>query len=312
MTKHETFALTFDAASAISKGARSYQEDALIADFSNGSELGFVVLADGMGGHAAGDVASKIVVTEMFTELTFMRTEMEKSNTCICDVLRKAALHANEALKDHVAAYPETKGMGATLVATVIVGGKLYWISIGDSPLFLFRDNVLIQLNEDHSLSRTIDVMVQSGVLSAQDGANHPDRNVLTSVLFGEPIQEIDCPSDPTQLRAGDTLIVASDGLQFLADVEIEKLLRDRPFCRSSNIAGALMSSLKDQNDPDLDNVSMSVIQVRPSQESALGMRNRHQQDLPEIERSSLFRKILKPDGPDARPEESTASQAHE
>lgn len=308
MTKREQFPLSFDAASAISQGARSYQEDALIADFPNGFELGFAILADGMGGHAAGDIASKIVVTEVFSELTFMRDDMEKSNTCICEVLRRAALQANERLKEHVVAYPETKGMGATLVSTVIVDQRLYWISIGDSPLFLFRDNVLVQLNEDHSLGRAIDMMVQSGVLSAEDGENHPDRNVLTSVLFGEPIPEIDCPSKPTQLRAGDTLIVASDGLQFLANAEIEQTLRDRPFCRSSDIADALMGRLKNLNDPDLDNVSMAVIQVKLSQESALVLRDEHQQGPPETEKSSLFRKMFNPHEVDT----GTAGPAHE
>lgn len=253
----------FDSATAISQGAREYQEDALISDFSSGSDLGFVVLADGMGGHAAGDVASKIVVTEVFSELTFMRSDMVKYNACICDALNKAALQANDTLKQHVAAHPQNKGMGATLVSTVIVGGQLNWISIGDSPLYLFRDNKLMQLNEDHSMGKTIDMMVKIGVLSAEDGENHPDRNVLTSALLGDPVPEIDCPKQPFQLRAGDTLIVASDGLQFLTNDEIEKLLRDRPFSRSSEIVDVLMDAVRDLNDPDLDNVSISVVQVR-------------------------------------------------
>lgn len=301
MTKHEKFSLSFDAASAISQGARAYQEDALITEFSSGSGLGLVVLADGMGGHAAGDVASKIVVTEVFRELSTLRADMAKSSGCICDALQKAARQANETLKHHVVAHPETRGMGATLVSTVIVGRKLYWISIGDSPLFLFRDNALVQLNEDHSLSRTIDMMVQSGVLSAEDGENHPDRNMLTSALLGEPIPEIDCPSDPTLLRAGDILIVASDGLQFLTNAEIEKLLRERPFGKSSDIVGALMSSLKIQNDPDLDNVSMSVIQIELSQESVLGLQNEDQKASPETEKSSPFRKMFQLGEADAR-----------
>jgi serine/threonine protein phosphatase PrpC len=244
----------------------------------------------------------------MFSELTFMRAEMVKSNASICHALNKAALQANETLKEHVAAHPETSGMGATLVSTVIVDGKLYWISIGDSPLFLFRDNALLQLNEDHSMSRTIDMMVQSGMLSAEDGEDHPDRNVLTSALFGEPIPEIDCPSKPIQLRAGDTLIVASDGLQFLTNAEIEKLLRDRPISRSSDVADALMSSLKNLKDPDLDNVSMSVIQVKLSQESTLGLRSEHQKGVLETPKSSLFQKMFKPQGVDSE----TVDKAHE
>ena len=299
MTKREKVAFNFDAASAISQGRREYQEDALATDFSNGTELSFVVLSDGMGGHAAGDVASKIIVTEMFRKLTFMRAEMENSNTCISDTLRKSAMQANEKLKDHVNAHPDTKGMGATLVSTVIVRGKLYWISIGDSPLFLFRDNALIQLNEDHSMSNTIDIMVQTGLISVEEGENHPERNVLTSVLFGEPIPEIDCPSKPMQLQAGDILIVASDGLQFLSNAEIENLLCDHPFSKSCDIADGLMKALKDQNDPDLDNVSMSVIQLKLSKANAMGLRHEYQKKPSETERASLVRKMFKSLGTD-------------
>lgn len=263
MTSTKPAAFAFDSACALSRGARDYQEDALIADLSRGNALSFAVLADGMGGHAAGDIASKIVVTEMFTALTFMREEMVACPDAISGILREAADTANAMLKAHVERYPETHGMGATLVATVLVGDELHWISIGDSPLYLFRDNRLVQLNADHSMATTIDAMVATGVLSAEEGANHPDRNVLTSVLFGAPIPEVDCPSQPTKLCAGDTLIVASDGLQFLSNAEIEVLLRARPLSGSHDIAEGLMSALMKLNDPDLDNVSFSIIQVR-------------------------------------------------
>ncbi|MEM6939168.1 MAG: protein phosphatase 2C domain-containing protein [Pseudomonadota bacterium] len=287
----------FDTASAISKGSRDYQEDAVISDFSNGDELGFVVLADGMGGHAAGDIASKIVVTEVFSELTFMRAEMVRYSACISDALTKAADQANSMLREHVEAHPDTKGMGATLVATVVVGGKLHWISIGDSPLFMFRDNSLVQLNENHSMSKTIDMMVRTGLMSAEDGENHPDRNVLTSVLFGEPVPEIDCPTQPMQLRAGDTLIVASDGLQFLSNTQIEKVLRDRPFARSSEIADALMDALKDLGDPDLDNVTLSVIQVRaPELVRSMPRPITHKRPPSHLSRPSIFQRVFRPD----------------
>lgn len=300
--KKSTF--RFDTACAISQGARDYQEDALISDFSNGSDLSFVVLADGMGGHASGDVASKIVVTEVFSELTFMRSQMVNQTSCVSNALNQAAEQANEVLKDHVIANPETKGMGATLVSTVIVEGKLHWISIGDSPLFLFRENALVQLNEDHSMAKTIDMMVQNGLLSEEEGESHPDRNVLTSVLFGEPVPEIDCPSQPIQLRAGDTLIVASDGLQFLSNGQIEKLLRDRPFSRSSDIADALMEALKNLGDPDLDNVSFSVIQVRNPAKVRSKPLNLQQRKPVHRERPSIFQRVFKPphEGETVRP----------
>ena len=293
----------FDTATAISQGARDYQEDALICDFSRGAELGFVVLADGMGGHAAGDIASKIVVTEMFSELTFMRPDMLEYPSCIADMLQNAASLANDTLRKHVELHPETRGMGATLVCMVIVDDRLHWISIGDSPLYLFRDGVLRQLNEDHSMAGTIDMMVRSGALSPEDGLNHPDRNVLTSVLFGEPVAHVDCPPEPTQLRAGDTLIVASDGLQFLSDDEIGKLLRDRPFCGSGEIADALMDSLKALNDPDLDNISLSVTRIRNPHRADVHLDRVTHKQIAAAPKPSLFWKAFKSQGAGSPPQ---------
>ena len=90
---------TFDAASALSQGGRDYQEDALISDYSLGSDISFTVLADGMGGHAAGDMASKIVVTEVFSELMFQRADAEAFAHDIPQSLTAAALSANACLK---------------------------------------------------------------------------------------------------------------------------------------------------------------------------------------------------------------------
>lgn len=260
----------FDAASALTKGQREYQEDAIVSDFSRGADIGLAVLADGMGGHAAGDVASKIVVTEVFSELVFQRGEPERFEPTIRETLHTAAMSANACLKEHVQAFPETRGMGATLVATVIINRNLYWISIGDSPLFLFRDGALTQLNEDHSMAPQIDFMVKSGLIGHEEGVHHPDRNTLTSVLYGEEIPKIDCPSDPVQLLDGDILIVASDGLQFLTNDQIEAALRRSQSQHSSQIVDVFLSELEKLEDPELDNVSISVVKLG-SEVAALG-----------------------------------------
>ncbi len=294
MTVNDAPRFSFDTASAINQGARDYQEDAIIFDFSSGADLNFVVLADGMGGHAAGDVASKIVVTEMFSKLTFRCGDTAKFKSDIPNALQDAAMCANDRLKEHVAGHPDTQGMGATLVSAVFMDGLLYWISVGDSPMYLFRDGALTQLNEDHSMAKTIDMMVQSGTLSEEEGSNHPDRNVLTSVLFGEPIPHVDCPAEPMQLQAGDTLIVASDGLQFLEHRYIEQVLRERPFSSSSQIADVLVSSLKKLNDPDLDNISLSVTQVSNARQDDFGLHQECAVEEAYVEKQSLFQSMIK------------------
>lgn len=253
----------YDVASAISLGQREFQEDAIIADFPLGSELGFAVLADGMGGHAAGDIASKIVVTEVFSELKLQSGDPMQMERHISRVLLDAAQNANECVRAHSSSFPGTKGMGATLVAPVLMGDRLYWVSVGDSPLFLYRDGKLVQLNEDHSMAPQIDYLVRSGVMEPAAAMNHPDRNCLTSVLIGQHIPQIDCPKEPVSLVDGDILIVASDGLQFLDDDEIAELLADQVHGTSAEITSVLLRCLEELADPDQDNVSFCVIKVQ-------------------------------------------------
>lgn len=267
--------IRFDVASALIKGKREVQEDALASDFQVGSDFGFVVLSDGMGGHEAGDVASNIVVTEVFSELKLQSVDSKKIFADITNILSNAARSANQCLREHSLANPATTGMGATLIAPVLMKNKMFWISIGDSPLFVFRDNELTQLNEDHSLAPQIDFMVRSGLLSESVGRNHPDRNCLTSALLGEDIPQIDCPDEPFRLRPGDIVIAASDGLQFLSDSRIQQVLSAKSKAGSSEIAELLVAEIEKLDDPHQDNVCFTVVKVndlavaQPCQSSA-------------------------------------------
>lgn len=254
--------IRYDVASVLNRGCRDYQEDAIATDFPMGADFGYAVLSDGMGGHAAGDVASKIVVTEVFSELKFQTSDIPGLETNMGDVLKSAAVSANECMAAHATSNPQTAGMGATLVAPVFIRDSLFWISIGDSPLYLMRNGRLRQLNEDHSLGPHIDYMVRSGMMSEDIGRNHPDRNALTSVLIGETIERIDCPDRPFRLQSGDVLIVASDGLQFLSNGQITKIVEENINKSSSTIAEELLNELRELNDPEQDNVCFSVITI--------------------------------------------------
>lgn len=259
---HDTPDIRYDVASVLNRGRRDYQEDAIATDFPIGADFGYAVLSDGMGGHAAGDVASKIVVTEVFSELKFQSSDLALFTENMGHILKNAAVSANECMAMHASSNPQTAGMGATLVAPVFVRDTLFWISIGDSPLYLLRNNRLRQLNEDHSLGPHIDYMVRSGMMPEDVGRNHPDRNALTSVLIGEPIERIDCPDSPLQLRDGDILIAASDGLQFLTNSEIGEIVRQNADKASATIAERLLDHLRELDDPEQDNVCFSVVKV--------------------------------------------------
>ena len=252
----------YDVASAIAQGGRSYQEDAIVTDFPFGMDSGIAVLADGMGGHAAGDVASKIVVTEVFSELKFQSANFADYEAEIPGFMREAATGANDCVRNHVQDHPETNGMGATLVSLVLVENRMFWMSVGDSPLYLLRDGKLRQLNEDHSLAPQIDFMAEQGLITAEAAKEHPDRNCLTSVILGGKVARTDCPATPFELQLGDIVVVSSDGLQYLEEARIRKILHKYRRRKAAEIAGYLLEALDDLADPDQDNISFSVIKL--------------------------------------------------
>jgi PPM family protein phosphatase len=256
--------LRFDAATAIGQGRREHQEDTVVADFPAGAGIGFAVLADGMGGHAAGDVASRIVATEVFAELKLQFGEAAVQEAHIGEILRRAAIRANNAVLAHTRVRPGTAGMGATLVAPVLIGDRLHWVSVGDSPLYLYRGGTLLRLNQDHSMVPQIDYLVQNGLMAADEALHHPDRNCLTSVLAGKPITQVDCPAEPVRLFDGDIVVAASDGLQFLDDDSIAAALADAGTGTGAEIAARLMRGIEDLGDPDQDNIALCVIRVSP------------------------------------------------
>jgi len=252
----------YDVASGIAQGGRDYQEDAIVADFPFGMDSGVAVLADGMGGHEAGDVASKLVVTEVYSTLKFGSADFSVDEPHLPRMLTRATAEANAAVRDYVKDNPEARGMGATLVATVLVENRLFWMSVGDSPLYLLRGGKLQQLNEDHSLAPQIDFMVEQGLITADDAKVHPDRNCLTSVIMGTNIPRSDCPVGSFELQMGDVLVVSSDGLQYLGDASIQKVLQRYRRRKSAEIAGHLLEAINTLADPDQDNVSFSVIKL--------------------------------------------------
>ncbi|MEZ5761351.1 MAG: SpoIIE family protein phosphatase [Paracoccaceae bacterium] len=258
----------FDVASAISMGARSYQEDAITSDFLVGADSGFVVVADGMGGHAAGDVASKLVLTTVYSELKFHYADVDAFEADAHRILGEIAQKANASIRERIALVPETKGMGSTLVVPIINENRLYWLSIGDSPLYRLRNGKLTQLNADHSLAPQIDMMAKAGMLSPEAAQNHPDRNCLVSALMGGKIAKIDCPEKPEQLQTGDILLCGSDGMQVLPDAQIERLLNKYRRKRASEIAENLLDEVLKADDPQQDNVSFCVIKINDAKAS--------------------------------------------
>jgi len=255
--------LAFDVATAAIKGKRDYQEDSMIASFPVGQGSGFAIVADGIGGHVAGHIASALVTTEVFTHLKMQEALLTSGALDVPFALRQAAEQANQKLAAHIKKNDDTKGMGTTLLVPVIRGDRLSWISIGDSPLYLFRDGALRLLNKDHSMAPQIDMMVKAGSMTVENGKDHPDRNTLTSVVNGEGIPEIDCPSTPILLKDGDILIASSDGLQSLSNATIAGTLMQGKTGSSLDIAKAFLKAIEVQDKPDQDNTAFVVMMAQ-------------------------------------------------
>jgi len=250
----------FEVATVLTVGKREHQEDALVAEFPEGGGYGYAVLCDGMGGHAAGEVASAIVLETLAERLKERSADLPDFADHVTEVLDGAAETANARVRDYTRANPTAKGMGTTLIATVILQDQLYWLSIGDSPLYLFRDQELQQLNEDHSMAPQIDFMVANGLLSPELGATHPERSSLTSVILGRTIERIDCPEEPFRLEPGDVVLVSSDGLQFLSDQQIASILGAAGAASAEVIGQMLLGAIEMMDHPDQDNASFAVI----------------------------------------------------
>ncbi|NDR55553.1 PP2C family protein-serine/threonine phosphatase [Aliiruegeria sabulilitoris] len=269
-----TSELCLDAATGLSLGAREAQEDAVLCDVPQGGASGIVVLADGLGGHVAGALASRIAVTTALDELAARRNAQGRLETDIPGLLVNAAQAANRAILAHACSNPETHGMGATLLLVIVDGGRLFWLSVGDSPLFLLRDGQIRQLNEVHSLAPQFDLLARAGEMDPEIAASHPDRSCLTSALGFDPLRRVDCPQTGFELAPGDLLVAASDGILTLSpEMMVTTLSRpDNGF--ATDLVDRLLRKVAASGAREQDNLSVSVLRLFPDTERAVQPRH--------------------------------------
>lgn len=212
------------------QGKRPYQEDSWkLVPLADGSLL--AIVADGMGGHAGGAVASKLAVDAFVHAI--------EQGGGLADGLNDA----NEAVRVGAEGKPDLTGMGATVVAALVRGDEVRWISVGDSPFYLVTNGTLEQLNADHSMAPQIDALVARGMLTAEEAENHPGRHTLREAVMGDPLKLIDKGS--RRLGPADRLLLCSDGVQTLANEQIASLAA-RP---ASGMIEAVLAAAKEHQD---------------------------------------------------------------
>ena len=196
---------------------RDHNEDNVVI-IKNKNEEYLVAVADGMGGHSAGEVASSLAVDYLVNSFNDNFDNLDKVHAI--NWLREKVVRINELIFDYVAKHPESKGMGTTLVVSIITKDYILFGNIGDSSGFVLKDNKLHKVTYDHTL---VNLLMKAGELTEEEAENHPKKNVLMKALGANnpvDIDIFDCDMNIT------SILLCSDGLtNMLTNEQIEEVL---------------------------------------------------------------------------------------
>jgi serine/threonine protein phosphatase PrpC len=234
---------------------RSGNEDNFYA--SAGSFGGLFMVADGMGGHAAGEVASEMAVQIVARDL---RDITDESWSRISEMMAEALRHANRLIHDRTLIETDKQGMGTTASVLLLRNGRYVIGQIGDSRVYVLRDGALMQLTKDHSY---VQEQVDAGFLTPEQARYHPYSNVITRCVgAGEEVEPDVFQGD---IRPGDVFLVSSDGLTGMVDDRrLHQLLLSR--ASPERIVTALISEANGRG--GLDNITAIVVQVEALDET--------------------------------------------
>lgn len=232
---------------------RSGNEDNFaVSDWGN---RGLFIVADGMGGHAAGEVASEMAVQTIERELQDLKNPNE---TGAEDKLAEALRLANRTIHDRTITEVDKQGMGTTASVLLLWEGKYLIGQVGDSRVYLLRDGELQQLTKDHSY---VQEQVDAGFLTPEQARYHPYSNVITRCVGASPEVEPDIYQG--EVKVGDLFLVASDGLTGMVDDRrLQILLMSR--AAPERKVHALIAEANGRG--GLDNITAIVVQVAPDE----------------------------------------------
>jgi len=230
-----------------------------------GAFIGLYVIADGVGGQDDGEVASALAINELAVNITrsVLLTSLEDGNynnshQQVEQALKKGVEAANRLV--HAKSQGTNTGMGTTLAALLVVGNTAYIANVGDSRVYLLRNNLMKQVTADHSL---VAEMVAAGEITRDEIYTHPRRNVITRCLGMSPEISIDIFKEV--MAPSDLFVICSDGLwEMVRDAEIQAIVS-----RNSNAQSACEQLIETANESGgLDNISAIIIRVCGEQDT--------------------------------------------
>ena len=228
---------------------RSGNEDSWHLDVTK--ERGLFIVADGMGGHAAGEVASEMAVQIVKRELQELR---ELHGEAVREKVAESIRMANRAIYDRTIAESDKQGMGTTVSLIMLAGARYLIGQVGDSRVYMLRDGALRQLTKDHSY---VQEQVDAGLLTPEQARYHPYSNVITRCVGAG--EEVEPDTFTGEVRKGDVYLVASDGLTGMVDDRrLQQLLLSR--ASAGRVVDALIAEANYRG--GLDNITAIVVQV--------------------------------------------------
>ncbi|MCI9411114.1 MAG: Stp1/IreP family PP2C-type Ser/Thr phosphatase [Eubacterium sp.] len=239
----QTFSITDKGRTRNTNQDYVYCEENAVGSFPN-----LFIVADGMGGHNAGDTASRMCVEEVVSQIE------QSTKVTPIGIFEQAVAAANEKVFQASLSDKALNGMGTTIVATVVFGDTAYIVNVGDSRLYVYKDTFR-QVTIDHSL---VEEMVQSGKLHKEDMRTHPNKNIITRALGTNSDVKADCFE--IEVDEGDVLLLCSDGLSnMLEDEKIERIIRSN----REDMSEAGRQLVQEANEAGgKDNISVVLIQV--------------------------------------------------
>lgn len=234
---------------------RDHNEDSLII-LENENKEYLLAVADGMGGHSAGEVASSIAITHLSN--MFKKNFLDLEKVQAVNWLRDTVIEINDLIFDYADKHPESKGMGTTLVVALVTKNYVLFGNIGDSSGFVMKEGKLHKVTYDHTL---VNLLLKAGELTEEEAKDHPKKNVLMKALGANnpiDIDIFDCDMDI------DSILLCSDGLTSMLDSEqIEKVLLS-----DLDIEDKVIKLIrKSNNRGGNDNISVAYLDLRESGE---------------------------------------------
>ena len=235
------------------QGSRKVNQDRIAYTYSRDTLL--LVVADGMGGHAGGEIAAQIAV-RLFIERFQQEAKPILKNPL--KFLQDSMLRAHAALGSYANQFSMLETPRTTCVACIVQAGHAYWAHVGDSRLYLYRQGGLIGQTKDHS---KVQYLVDQGIIGAKDVAEHPDRNKIFSCLGGlvDPVIDL---GKRTPLRNGDVIVMCTDGMwSVIRRRRCATWLTSTPILKT---APQMMREAEKRGGPDGDNLSAIVVRWGP------------------------------------------------